>query len=344
MRHGAGFTLLEVLAVVLLTGLVLGIALDFYVDLSRASNRAADHTRDVRRATAILDRMARDFQGAVLVRKPANVDPLAHPWVFLAESEYSNTGADHIKFMTRNHRPRSTGSHESDLAVVSYTVRRTEDDALELLRWSSPRLPESLDRSFPFETEDGSALLADGIASFGVTLVDEAGERSSRWDSSQLLDSSELPIAVEIEVAMATDDDSEPVPYRRQVLLPVRPLDLVALLDPQAAAGGGGSGNDDAGDDGDADGDGGGGGGGGGGGQDTAQGSGGSDGDAPRLDGVPQVAQCIGGGAALAAEGADVSAFLDQHANRPITDFKAQILSNPVIQQYMKPECMAFLR
>jgi type II secretory pathway component PulJ len=216
MRRSAGFTLLEVLAVVLLTGLVLGIALDFYVDLSRASNRAADHTRGVRRATAILDRMARDFESAVLVRKPDAVDPLAHPWVFLAESEYSSTGADHIKFVTRNHRPRSTASHESDLAIVSYTVRRTNDDQLELLRWSSPQLPEGLDRDFPYDSEDGSALLADGIAAFGVILIDEAGGQVDRWDSSQLIESSELPIAVEIEVAMATDDGSEPVPYRRR--------------------------------------------------------------------------------------------------------------------------------
>ena len=44
MKRRAGFTLIEVLAVVLLTGIVIGIALDFYLDLSRASNRAAEQT------------------------------------------------------------------------------------------------------------------------------------------------------------------------------------------------------------------------------------------------------------------------------------------------------------
>lgn len=330
MRRSAGFTLIEVLAVVLLTGLVLGIALDFYVDLSRASNRAADHTRGVRRATAILDRMARDFESAVLVRKPDDVDPLAHPWVFVAESEHSSTGADHIKFVTRNLRSRSTASHESDLAVVSYTVRRIDDDQLELLRWSSPQLPEGLDRDFPYDSEDGSALLADGIAAFGVTLIDEAGGRSDRWDSSQLVESSELPIAVEIEVAMATDDGSEPVPYRRRVLLPVRPLDLVALLDPEAAAGGGGG----AGDDGD---------------DDEAAGD---DGDDPDGDpakrppefgstagNVPTVGECALGTAGLVNE-ETMSAFLQQHSSRPITDFREQIQSTPLLRQMIRPECL----
>ena len=325
MRRNAGFTLLEVLAVVLLTGLVLGIALDFYVDLSRASNRAADHTRGVRRATAILDRMARDFESAVLVRKPDAVDPLAHPWVFVAESEYSSTGADHIKFATRNHRPRSTATHESDLAIVSYTVRQIDDDQLELLRWSSPQLPEGLDRDFPYDSEEGSALLADGIAAFGVTLIDEAGGRSDRWDSSQLVESSELPIAVEIEVAMATDDGSEPVPYRRRVLLPVRPLDLVALLDPQAAAGGGEADDETAGEDGD-----------------------GADGgsrsqrflasESTPPGNVPTVGEC-----AVASTGVvlgELSAFLQQHSSRPITDFREEILEMRMLQENLPQKCL----
>ncbi|MDH3213211.1 MAG: hypothetical protein OEM05_12065 [Myxococcales bacterium] len=329
MRRAAAFTLIEVLAVVLLTGLVLGIALDFYVDLSRAGNRAADHTRGVRRATAILDRMARDFEAAVLVRKPDDVDPLAHPWVFLAESEYSSTGADHIKFVTRNHRPRSTGGHESDLAVVSYTVQRGEDDELELRRWSSPRLPEGLDRSFPSDSDDAAALLADGIASFGVALVDEAGGRSARWDSSQLVESSELPMAVEIEVAMLSSDGSEPVPYRRRVLLTVRPLDLVALLDPQGAAGGGGADDEEAGED--------------------ADGSiGGSRDEGSREFGstaagdVPTVRECVLENVGLVPE-EEMTAFMRQHANRPITDFREQIVSTPLYQRGIRPECLARL-
>ena len=229
-----GFTLLEVLAVMLLTSIVMGVALNFYVDLSRASRRAADHTREIRRAVAILDRMARDFEATLLVRKPAEDDPIGHPWLFLAESATSEIGADHVKFMTRNHRPRDTTSHESDLAVVSYTTRRNDRGDLELLRWSSPRLPEGLDRDFPSPLDHVPALLSDEVDAFGVTFLDAGGAWKDTWDSSQLVESSELPAAVKIRVAMLTADGSPAVTYERQVLLPVRPLDLEVLLDPEA--------------------------------------------------------------------------------------------------------------
>jgi prepilin-type N-terminal cleavage/methylation domain-containing protein len=47
-RHG--FTLIEVLAVLLLTSLVMGVAIDFYRDLSQASSEAVVRARTARRA------------------------------------------------------------------------------------------------------------------------------------------------------------------------------------------------------------------------------------------------------------------------------------------------------
>ncbi len=242
-RRRAAFTLLEVLAVVLLTAIVLGVALAFYVDLSRASARAADGTRNLRRATAVLDRVARDFERVVLVTKPEETDPLEHPWIFFGEKRRSGQGADRLKFVTRGHVPRSSAARESDLEVVGYSVRDAEDGAgVELLRFASPQLPDGLDREVPDDEEEGAAVLADGLAGFGVTFIDELGESVSAWDSSSLVQSSQLPTAVEIEVALADPDDpeAEPATFRRRVLLPLRPLDLEELLDPNSAVGGGG--------------------------------------------------------------------------------------------------------
>jgi type II secretory pathway component PulJ len=328
MRRDTGaFTLLEVLAVVLLTALVLGIALDFYVDLSRASNRAAEHTRDIRRATALLDRVARDFESAFLIQKPADVDPLSHPWLFLAESEYSDSGADQIKFVTRGHRPRRSEGHESDLSVVSYTVRRDESDTLDLLRWSSPRLPESLERSFPRIDETDSALLADGLLSFGVTFLDEAGEWSSSWDSTQLVESSELPVAVEIEVAMATGDPfdaDDATRFRRRVLLPVRPLDLELLLNPEDAAGAGAAEEEE---------------------EEAEEPSGGQDeGSRRTASGVPTVQECVRA-AVVGRGGGDINQWkpiLNAHGNDPITDWATFILQNN-LTGYIHSFCMEYL-
>jgi prepilin-type N-terminal cleavage/methylation domain-containing protein len=238
----AGFSLIEVLAVVLLTSIVIGVALNHYVNLSRAAQRATEHTRDIRRATAVLDRIARDFESTVLVVKEPEMDPLDHPWIFLGESRRSDVGADHLKFVTRGHQPRRTAAHESDLEVVAYSLRRAEEGDFELMRWSSPRLPESLDREIPNDESQGAVLLAGDVASFGVQFIDELGEQTSSWDSSQLSESSELPLAVEIEVALLDpegDPDAEPQPYSRRVILPVRPLEMQELLDPNSLVSGG---------------------------------------------------------------------------------------------------------
>ncbi|RIL00229.1 MAG: hypothetical protein DCC71_19015 [Proteobacteria bacterium] len=228
-RARAGFTLLEMLAVMFLISLLVVVAIDFYLDLSRASNAAAEQTRSVRRAVVLLDRVARDLEGAVLLVKPPDVDPLAHPWLFLAESEDPDAGADRIKFVRRGHAPASTQAAESDLEMVAWIAEPGLEGDVELRRARWAQLPDGLDRSFP--SAEQSDLFAGGLASFGVRLQDESGGWTGRWDSSTLAGASELPIAAEIEVSFATGVDGEvDGPYVRRVLLPLRPLDLAAEL------------------------------------------------------------------------------------------------------------------
>ncbi len=237
-----GFTLLEVMAVVALISVVFFVALNFYTDLSRASARASNHTRDVRRASAILDRIARDLEGAFLVVKPPEMDPFAFPWIFLGEARLGGGASDRLKFISRNHDPTRTDSAETNLAVVAFISEMAPDDSISLYRWSSPRLPESLDKSFPRDNDDGVHLLAEGLQTFEMTFLAEDGEMRTEWDSSTLIDSSSLPLAVEIQLSLMAESethDVEPPVYRRKVLLPVRPLDLVALADPNNPLSGG---------------------------------------------------------------------------------------------------------
>ena len=259
----AGFTLIEMLAVLLLTSILLGFVLNAYVDLSNQSARASEVTRDIRRATSLLDRIAHDLERTMLVRKPDEVDPLSHPWVFLADSRITGSGADRIKFVARQARDRRDHS-PSDLEMVSFTLRESAvDDDYDLVRWSAPNLPDGLDREFPAVDDPNALLLADGVTHFALRFLGENGEWVEEWDSSQLVESGALPLAVEIEVALApfrTDESDFDEPdfdatapiYRRQVLLPVRPLDLTVLLDKEAYAelGGDGGASTGAGEDG----------------------------------------------------------------------------------------------
>jgi type II secretory pathway component PulJ len=240
----SGFTLIEVLAVVFLMTMLLAVALNFYVDLSNASIRATEITREARRATAILDRVARDFESALMERKPGELDPLLHPWIFRGEPRYSETGADQVKFVIRRRDAARSEGPAADVAMVAYMLRPSEEgEGYELIRWQRPGLPEQLEVEFPPADDPAALVLADDLESFGVRFLGEDGEWTSTWDSSQLLDSGELPVAVEIDVSLRNDRREEeadpllePVAYARRVILPVRPLDMEVLLDPATYA------------------------------------------------------------------------------------------------------------
>lgn len=250
----AGFTLLEMMAVVVLTGIVLTAAVRFYIQLSTANRAALELVRGERRTVAIQDRVARDLERSVLLKRPQDVeDPLAFPWLFLADTE-GTFGATRLKFMTRGRLPRGAAP-ESDFEQVAYWLEEREDGSRDLLRWSHPHLPERLDREFPASDDPAVAVLAHGVAEFGVRLVGETGERVAAWDSSQLVASSELPFGAELTLILYAENedgslkqedsrgvealaaDEQELPTSRFVFFRIPPIDLQAQLDPEGAAG-----------------------------------------------------------------------------------------------------------
>lgn len=229
-RLGAAFTLIEMMAVVVMTAAVLAVAVNFYLQTSRSSQAAVALASRSIRATYVLDRIARDLDGTVLIKPPPGTDPLANPWIFLAETD--GTGpADHLKFQTRAIRPAADALHASDLATVSWWLASGPDGHSELLRSALPGLPDQLDRSFPRSDAEGVEDLANDVASFSVRLEDEKGQWSDAWDSSTIARSGTLPLAVEIQIAWppAPGQDTPEI-FTRRVLLPLRPLDLQAAL------------------------------------------------------------------------------------------------------------------
>jgi hypothetical protein len=233
-RRASAFTLLEVIAVVLMLGLVFLVMGSVFAQIASTTTDAIQ-TETTRRGLLLIDRVARDLAGATLVDKPEEVDPLAHPWLFFAESRGGRDGADRLKFDTRG--PRGDAEHATDLAVVAYWVAPGEGDDLRLLRWSSPALPESLDRDFPSDRDEGVQPIADGLTRFGVRLRDADGAVVSSWDSSSLERSGQLPVAAEISLALrdATAPEGERT-FERRVLLALRPLDLEKALSGEAQA------------------------------------------------------------------------------------------------------------
>ena len=242
-RAGArrrGFTLIEVMAAILLTSIVIAVASTLYLSLSQSSLRAETRIREALAAATALDRIGRDLEGAFLLVKPEDRDPLSHPWLFVAESlSGAGEGSDHVKLTSRRQRAPGGDSHVSDLAQVAYVVVADERGGWDLMRWSSPGPPTSYDPSFPAPDDPRSQLLAEGLASFSLRFLDTEGEWLTQWDSSQLLQSSQLPQAVEISLTFRPEDEEEPAragheeeapPFVRIVVLPLPPLDLDAMI------------------------------------------------------------------------------------------------------------------
>ena len=244
-RASLGFTLIEVLAVILLTSLVLGMALDFYVDLSNRGNQATAVTRTWRRSLAVVDRVSSALQRAFLLVKPTERDWLSHPWVFLGERGHSESGADRIKFSTRRAPQHGTKGPTQDLGYVAYVLLPAVDhEGYELLRWSRPGLPEGLDRDLP--NPQDMQVVAEEIADFGVQFLDESGQWWDEWDSSQLRHSNELPSAAKIHLTFLDSETSKAPSIERRINLPMVPIDLEALVERDDALAGGGEEEEDA--------------------------------------------------------------------------------------------------
>ncbi len=235
-RRVAAFTLVEMLAVIFLMGVVVSGVVNFYLEMSRQSNAAADSMRLLRRGTAAIDRIARELEASLLVVRPGEVDPLDHPWVFFAENRGGGDGADRLRFVTWSHHPRADALRESDMAVVAYGLAESEAGTRALMRWSLTRLPDALERDVPVDPDEGAQVLVEDVAEFGLRFLGEGGEWTDSWDSSSLVESNLLPVAAEVHLALAEPDpETMPTRLERQVVLALRPLDLQVLLEPDDA-------------------------------------------------------------------------------------------------------------
>ena len=252
MRRVQGFTLIEVLAAVFLTALVMTVAITFFVDLSDATDAATHKARRGRQALAVVDRVARDMEAAYLRAKPDDVDPLYHPWFFVATSTAGDDGASRVQLITRNHRPRNALDHGADVALVTWMLEPAENGpGYELLRAVEPGLPRGQPGEFLSADDERFMLVAEGVESFSMRFMGEEREWLEEWDSSLLEQSSQLPRAAEIQIAYLDElraarsdfDDfgfgeepSDPERYVRHVLIPMRPVDVDAILEDHLAA------------------------------------------------------------------------------------------------------------
>ena len=234
-----GFTLIEVLAAIFLTSVIIAFAVGFYINISDSSSRATKIMREGIRATAILNRVSRDLDGVALMVKPEESDPLDHPWYFVAESDMAYDCSDRVKFISRSNIPSSGSSHTSDLIQIAYQILVEEDESLSLYRWTAPSLPESYEPSFPRMDDDRNFIVAEGLSSVSFRFLTADAEWVETWDSTQLERSGQLPLAIEVDLTLLPENEEEEDlefmerqdlrRYVRQINLRQKPIDLEAM-------------------------------------------------------------------------------------------------------------------
>ena len=252
-RRQQGFTLIEVLAAFFMTTVILVFVAGIFRENGRQRSAASELLRVETTATAALELLAQDLEGALFVARPPTRDPRDHPWVFIADRN-TDLGATQLRFTTQNVPRSNLGENASTWVEVAYFLvedefendQETDGPSFTLWRWRSNRPPSVSNQRFPDADDLGSARIAEGIANFGVTFLDADGGSVDEWDSTLSVGASPMPIAAEIRLVLyrdarsgESDQSTLQIPgktYERHVSLPMhRPIDLAALL--EAAAG-----------------------------------------------------------------------------------------------------------
>ncbi len=258
-RASRGFTLIEVMGAFLVTIVVMLFVVGTFSESGRQQDAAMEKMRVETTASAALDLLAQDLEGALYLARPESRDARDHPWLFLAE-DTGPLGARTLRFQTQNVARGNLAEHASTWVDVVYflTEEEEEPDALRLAsgpsytlwRWRSLRPPTDAARRFPDETDERSARVAEGIADFGATFADLDGNALDDWDSSLGTGAAPLPVAVELrlslyEAARHEQDDGSGATHHpgrvrtRAVALPMnQPIDIAALVATEADADG----------------------------------------------------------------------------------------------------------
>ena len=238
LRSRSGFTLLELLIALGITALLVSAAVQAYISISNAQERArGGHNRD-RSALVLLDRIERELEGAMLIVRSEEEDRLGHPYLFVGDDRVFGSGdSDAIRFVTLTPARPPGGEVSGGIRMVSYGVEPRANEGLDLLRQEEP-LPEGMEKRILL---DQAQVVMEQMASFRLRYQDEeTGEWVELWDSTDISLLDRLPEAVEVTVQLyQTNENEELEPgleHQRVARLRIRPFDREELLERRGEA------------------------------------------------------------------------------------------------------------
>ena len=202
----AGFTLLEVMMALVITGLVLTMVYSSFSAVMETRERVTAAANTNMTARLVLSRMVREIESAFIVERAQNAPPESRYTYFEGgQKEIDGLAADRISFTTFAHTKRGVDADESDQAVISYvsTLYPSDDgseDTLVLFRREWRRVAPA------GETQIYKPVLmaiAEGIEGFRLRFLEEGGDWVTEWDSTGIRTLDALPAAVEITLSLA---------------------------------------------------------------------------------------------------------------------------------------------
>ena len=210
LRPTQGFTLIEVMVAVAITGLMGALVASAFSTGFKAKEVVEGESERYRMLRVAMSRMSREI-GAAFVSDRYDLkryrDVHDRPTNFIGEK-------DHLLFTSLAHERRYQDAKESDQMVVEYSVKSSVDrnahDRQDLIRRENPILDDKIDRG---GTED---VLFEGIKriEFGYWDINRK-DWSTEWDTRRSDQHSVLPTRVKITL-FAIDETGKEARYTTQ--------------------------------------------------------------------------------------------------------------------------------
>jgi general secretion pathway protein J len=223
VKREQGFTLLEILVAAGILTMVMTLAFGLFRWIQSASARVTEGRPRDRAVRVVLDRIERELSGAILLRRPEGVDPLAHPWLFYAEDHtLQDQDADRVRFVTQTPLRAAGEAVGRGVRIVSYGIEPGADGLPVLLR-SEEEMTDQLEKGI--ELADAQ-VVAEDVAAFSLRYTGESGMRDT-WDSTSVETDNLLPLDVEVMVQLWQHDAQGQLvpgePVTRLIEIPTRP-------------------------------------------------------------------------------------------------------------------------
>jgi len=199
-----GFTLIEILAAIVIFSILLTTLLGSFRFLSSSTDSLGKGTMQLEMARGCLSRMATDLEALYITLPPAYEKPDGEedpdPYRLVGDSTYLE-GASYarLRFTAFSHVSFGSDPVEGVAQIVYYIHEDADGD--KVLRRS--------DRLFPyeeFEEKNSDPILCKNIRSLSFTYIDEAGEETEAWDSESPDQRYATPKAVGVKLSAGEEE------------------------------------------------------------------------------------------------------------------------------------------